>query len=724
MIKKITLSMLLACCGGTLMAEETQLEKATDKQEQVDAVNTPATQMEPMQIRSKAIDTSIPLDLPVSAGSRLGLTIQETPASIDVITRELMRERGNTTTQQALTNSAGVVASQCFGVTCVSMRGFSNTLQPLYNGLRYPGLAITPRGTFNYDRIEVIKGLSSMQHGIGTVGGAVNFVTKAADGREEKEVLLAYDRWNTKTIGLGIGGKATDALAYRADISYKGANKGSYGWVDDSSYDYAHFTGELALQATESFKITLSEEYYQDDGEGYFGTPHINGKIVGSTRYNNYNVEDDQMDKEANWTRLNLEWAPTDKIKVRNETYYNNENRYWKNSEIYTYNAGTGRVNRGDFLNIKHDQELYGNRTELSFDHMLSNMRNRVMVGYDIARNEHLRTSNSPFATPVNSVDLLDPVSGVFITNSAYLPFRETELVQKAFFVEDYLNLTEKLKLSLSARHDKLELESNNLRAATATNPATFNQDFSGNSYRVGAVYDILPSLSVYGQWANALEPASQLVTLTFAQRNFKLGRAKQKEIGLKGNLPNNLGEVTVALFDIDRTDVLTRDPLNPTQSIQIGEQTSRGIELAAALRPADQWTIEGNASILNAEFEKFYESVSGVAVSRAGNLPPDVPEKTANLWLTYRPNADWRISLGSHFVGERSGDNANTSTKYMDGYSTYDASLGYKLGKGELMLSVRNLTDKLYADRTYNSGNQFMLGEPRAAEISWNAKF
>lgn len=723
MIRRISLAVMLACNGGMLMAEET-LKQSSLEQTHINVSETGDTLLEPMQIRAEALNAAIPLDLPVTASSRLGLTMQETPASIDVITRELMRERGNTTTQQALANSAGLVASQCFGVTCVAMRGFSSTLQPLYNGLRYPGLAITPRGTFNYERIEVIKGLSSMQHGIGTVGGAVNFVTKAADGREEKEVLLAYDKWDTKTIGLGMGGKATDALAYRADISYKGANKGSYGWVDDSSYDYAHFTGELAFQATDTFKVTLSEEYYQDNGEGYFGTPHINGRIVGGTRDNNYNIENDQMDKEANWTRLNLEWNPTDKIKVRNETYYNNENRVWKNAEIYTYNAATTRVDRGDFLNIKHDQKLYGNRTEVSLEHQLANMRNRVMVGFDIARNDHKRTSNAPFSTPANSVDLYNPENGVFITNSAFLPFRKTEIVQKAFFVEDYLNLTEKLKLSLSARRDFLDLQSDNLRAPTATNPATFNQDFSGNSYRAGVVYDILPSLTVYGQWANALEPASQLVTLTYAQRNFDLGRAKQKEIGLKGLLPDNFGEVTVALFDIDRSDILTRDPQNPAQSIQIGEQSSRGVELAAVLRPTSQWTIEGNASILDAQFEKFYESVAGVAVSRAGNLPPDVPEKVANLWLTYRPNSDWRLSFATHLVGERSSDNANTRTKYMSGYTVYDATLAYKLAKGELMLTVRNLTDKLYADRSYNSGNQFMLGESRAAELSWSAKF
>jgi len=712
MNKKLTIAVLLTLHGGLAVAEEIETQQT----------EVEATQMEPMQIRAEAFAASIlPLDLPAAAGSRLGLTIQETPASIDVITRELMRERGNTTTQQALANSAGVVASQCFGVTCVSMRGFSNTLQPLYNGLRYPGLAITPRGTFNYERIEVLKGLSSMQHGIGSVAGAINFVTKAADGREEKEVLVAYDRWDTKTVGLGLGGKLTDALAYRADLSYKGANKGSYGWVDDSSYDYMHFTGELALKATDHFKVTLSQEYYQDDGEGYFGTPHINGKIVKRTRYNNYNVSDDQMDKEANWTRLNLEWMPTDKIKVRNETYYNNENRYWKNAEVYTYNAGTGLVNRGDFLRIKHDQELYGNRTEFSLDHQLGNMRNRLLAGFDIARNNHTRTNNAPYSTPDNTVDFINPTPGVFITNSAYTPNRKTELVQKAYFFEDYLNLTEQLKLSLSARHDKISMDSDNLRAATLANPATFNKEYSGESYRAGMVYDITPSFSVYGQWANALEPIAQLVTLTYAQRNFKLGRAKQKEIGLKGNLPNGLGEVTAALFDISRTDILTRDPSNPDQSIQIGEQSSKGVEFSAVLRPADQWTVEGNATLLRAEYEKFFDAG---AVSRAGNLPPDVPEKTANLWLTYRPNADWRLMLSSHYVGERSGDNANTPTKFMDSYTILNAMLGYKLGSGELMLSVRNLTDKLYADRSYNNANQFMLGEPRTAEISWRGAF
>lgn len=168
-----------------------------------------------MTVRSGPPAGEIPLDMSVSAGSRLGTTVRETPASVDIVTREVMRERGNRTTQQALENAVGVSTGQCFGLTCFSMRGFLGitSLPFLFNGVRYPGLAFSPRGTFVYDRIEVIKGPSSVLHGLGAVTGAVNFVTKPADGRTEREVLLATDRWATRNIGLGIGGKASEGLA-------------------------------------------------------------------------------------------------------------------------------------------------------------------------------------------------------------------------------------------------------------------------------------------------------------------------------------------------------------------------------------------------------------------------------------------------------------------------------------------------------------------------------
>ena len=45
---------------------------------------------------------TIPLDLPATTGSRLGTTIREIPASVDVISQEVMQERGDRTMIEAV----------------------------------------------------------------------------------------------------------------------------------------------------------------------------------------------------------------------------------------------------------------------------------------------------------------------------------------------------------------------------------------------------------------------------------------------------------------------------------------------------------------------------------------------------------------------------------------------------------------------------------------------
>jgi iron complex outermembrane receptor protein len=180
---------------------------------------------------------------------------------------------------------------------------------------------------------------------------------------------------------------------------------------------------------------------------------------------------------------------------------------------------------------------------------------------------------------------------------------------------------------------------------------------------------------------------------------------------------------VTLAWFDITRSNILTRDPLNSTLTVQIGEQSSDGIELAVALRPHPQWAIDASLSLLDARFDEFNERVAGVGVSRAGNLPPDVAEKVGDLWLSFYPDRDWRFAANAQYVGPRAANNANSIT--MQSYTTLGASVSHALAGGELTLRLRNLTDALYANRSYgNSGSQFLLGEPRAVELSWHGNF
>jgi len=673
-----------------------------------------------VEIQGRLPHRELPLDRPAASGSRLELTPRETPASLDVIDQATMQERGASTSERALQSAVGVATGQCFGLTCFSMRGFSGVLSLPFamDGVRYPGLAMSPRGTFNYERIEVVKGPSSVLHGLGAVTGMVNYVTKRADGRPFTDVVLAYDRWNTRTVGVGLGGKATDTVAYRVDVSHIAGEKGSSGFVDRSDYEYNHLSAEAKFAPNARLRLTLNAQYLVDDGRWYFGTPTINGRIDERVRFRNYNVDDGTVRKEIGWLRGTVEYAFDGSWRLRNETYANDENRFWRNAEVYTYNAGTGLVDRSDWLWIVHDQRLVGNRTDVVVQHRIAGLRNRAVIGADVSRNTHQRDNNSPFAAPASPVDFFDPIPGLFATTSPFLPVRRTELDQRAIYVEDFLDVTARLKLTASLRRDWLALDSIDLRGT-----GSFERSWRGDSWRVGVLYDIAPQVTLYGQWGQALEPSSQIVTLTPAQRNFDLTRARQVEGGVKASLPRGKGEATLAVFDIVRTDILTRDPVNPTLTVQIGEQSSRGIEAAVVWRPSAAVTLEVNGSVLDAKFDRFVENVGGVPTSRAGNVPPDVPEKLAGAWMTWQATAAWRAGAGVRHVGRRAANNGNTV--WMDAYTVADVWLAYRLSLGEATLRVRNVTDAVYATRSYGvNGSQFILGEPRALEVSWRARF
>jgi len=678
--------------------------------------------LEPVLVEGAAVRTpEIPLNQPDETGSRLGLTLREIPASVDVLTRETMDERGLTTTERALSNATGVSAGQCFGLTCFSMRGFSGTLSVpfAFDGIRYPGLAMSPRGTFNYDRIEVLLGPSSVLFGGGAVAGVVNFVSKQPTGRTDAETLLMYDAtWNTLTAGAGVGGSAGSDVAWRIDGSYITGPHGSSGYVDRSAFDYGQVSASARWNVTPDLYFAVFGDWLRDSGEWYFGTPTVNGTIDKTVRENNYNVDDGFMDKDVTWLRADIGYRVTSGVSLRNQTFYNSENRYWKNAEVYVYTPATGRVNRSDFLWITHDQQLTGNRTEAMFDLPIGGLRNRALIGYEFAVNKHQRDSNSPFSSPPNSVDFLDPVPGNFVTNSPYRPVRSTSLDQQAMYFEDQLNVTPAAALSLAFRRDWLDLESTDLRGT-----ASFDRAWNGNSWRVGGLYNVTPTATVYAQYSSALEPAAQIVTLTPAQRNYELTEAQQVEVGAKGFLPNSLGEYTLALYDINRSNILTRDPVNPALTVQIGEQSSRGIEAALVLRPLAGLTLEMNGTVLDAQYDNFTESINGQPVSRAGNVPPDVPETLGNLWVTWQFAPAWRAGASVQYVGKRAADNANTV--WMDAYTTFGAWLAFRLPVGEATLRVINLADTVFASRSYGiNGSQFVLGQPRSVQLSWLARF
>lgn len=204
------------------------------------------------------------------------------------------------------------------------------------------------------------------------------------------------------------------------------------------------------------------------------------------------------------------------------------------------------------------------------------------------------------------------------------------------------------------------------------------------------------------------------------ANAKFDLTTGSSWEGGVKGTRLDDRVDLTASVFRIQQDDILTRDENNPALTIQGGSQLVRGTELSASAAVTSELRIDGNFALLDAEFTKLLEAGG---VSRAGNTPPDVPERTANAWVTYRLRGlPLTISGGVRYRGRLFINNANSGE--MKGFTLLDASGSWQLGRGELTLRGRNLTDVLYADRTGSGTSQVLLGPPRSVDLTWTTRF
>lgn len=678
----------------------------------------------------------IPLDARSTTGSRLGLKLNETPASVDVVGAQAIRERGFTTVQEALESTPGVIGGGSPGNPDVfSLRGFTlNQITHLYDGLRAgpAGMTSRPLDTWNFERVEILRGPASVLHGEGAVAGAINFVPKRPDRAGFRgEALLSYGSFDTTRAGIGLGGPIGEAgLHYRLDLSRQGSN----GWVDRTPYEYTNLTSALLWDVNDRLALQLSFDWSHDDISSWWGTPLVtpgfatdavdsvlradDGRTVDRRLFQrNYNVSDNVMQSDSYWTKLRAEFRVTERLQLRNELYWYSADREWKNAESYTFNPSTSRIDRDRFY-VAHDQTLIGDRIDATYAHTIAGMSNRVLAGADVSSLDLRRPSF--FNGPVDSVDPLDPVPGGFGPLSPAL--QTTRIDTTALFAEDVLAPTARLKLVGGIRTESIALERRifDLASTAQTGPGGgFDRTFQATTWRAGAVYEALPGLNVYGQVSTGKDPIDTNIFLVRQRENFDLSESFQWETGLKQSFLDDRAEWTLAWYDITRKNMLTRTAANVVTTV--GQQSSDGIELSLAVRPTPALRLSANYAYTHARFDRFSDGTSVFD----GNRPPNVPGNVFNLFGAYRFGTSFPIEIGGsvRYVGERAANNANTV--FLKAYTTADVFAALLYRDSRLTFRVRNLTDRAYglwADVFYP--DQVILGLPRTYEVAITTSF
>ncbi|MCK1421755.1 TonB-dependent receptor [Bradyrhizobium sp. 182] len=699
-------------------------------------------------VPAAAAPTPLNSNAVAESASRLGLTVRETPATAEVISAETMREQSYRTVSEVAQGAVGVTSGDNPAEpSAFSMRGFTNSqINTLYNGIKIGPQNMTSRivDTANLEAVEFLKGPASLISGEGAAGGAINFVTKQPHtGPVRNEADFSWDSLNSFRVHYGSGGSTNvQGLDYRVDISRSTLN----GFADDTNVKTFGTSGQLNYRISDSLKIWGAIEYREDRSKAYWGAPLVpiafsgshattgivsgnyvsnyNGSNLGAvtiddrTFNTNYNVLDNRNAAQEVWLRGGFELKLAPDLTLKSQAYGYGAERTWFNNEIEAFNSTTNMVDRERFY-VAHSQRLVGNITDLIWDTNIAGFDNRLVTTLSSSYLDFVRPGAANF--PGDSVSLVNPDRGFY--GPLTIQQQTARIDNEALSFEDRLKLTRTFALVGGLRVEHIGLDRNSTdKNGLEKAGFPFTKDWAPVTGRIGYTWEAVPGLTFFSQYATGADISANNIFLLGPTQPLELTTARTYETGVKHLFWDNRAEWSFSAYDIVRKNVYAA--AGGMQLNIAGRQESKGVELAASVRPIEPLRLWGNIAFVDARYAD-YNFAGG---SFSGNTPPNVPRIVANAGASYRFFTPWPVELGitGRHVGDRYNTDANVVT--MKAYTVADVYAFVDIPKtvfnavdqARLTFRVRNITDKRYAiwgDPFYP--DQILLGAPRTYEIS-----
>ena len=643
-----------------------------------------------------------------STAAKVDAPLRDIPQTVNVITREQMRDRGMRSIEDVVKTIPGVGLSHGDGQRDqMVIRGFSALSDQFVDGIRDDGVYF--RDLSNVEQVEVVKGPAAVLYGRGSSGGLVNRITKKP-GIDHSEASLQIGRWQQRRGELDVARKVNDNVAFRLT----GAVERSNSYRDQQFLDREAIAPSALVRFSPDTSLLLQADYLHDKRLTDFGIPSWQGRPIDvgpGTYYGSGDARhDDTVGAKVMSATATLEHRFNATWSIRNALrYYDFElNRHHTTAgavsadgNLALYPSGF-KVARSRGAIARNEHGIF-NQTEVTQKTTLAGMKHQILYGVEVGQQDRRQLTRAGTAVPVDAYRPVSPPADPAWTVSAGTTNSGSADVA-AGYLQDLVTLAEQWKALVGIRYDVLKQEVNAANIPGRTDKAW--------SPRAGLVYQPSENQSYYVSVSRSFQPSGDGFLLTTTNAIATPQRTTGKEVGAKFDLFGGKASATAALFNLERTNIMSSDPANPLVAIPVGTQRTNGLELSFSGELAEGWRLLAGYAYLDGKTTK---SLNPELRGKDSTL---TPKHSANLWLTKTITHDWLGGAGVNYVDARFADSANTTT--LPGYTTVDAMLAYRYDKLTLQFNLYNLFDRRYMISSHGAvANSLMPGSPRTAMLT-----
>jgi iron complex outermembrane receptor protein len=644
-----------------------------------------------------------------ASATRTDTSIHETPQSISVVSKDVVEDIGATRLQDALDYAGGVGRANNFGgqgLTTFTVRGFT-TGEFYRNGFPinrgYPNMP----DANSIERLEVLRGPATMLYGRGDPGGTFNVVSKQPLAEPKVTLGSQLDDQGMQRATLDASGPLDEQgrLAYRLNVVGEGGDT----FRDHVETERYGVTPVVTWQATDDTKVIFEGDFMRNNHPLDRGlTRYANQK--GTPSRDTFWGEKDigKLHNDNNMAQLRFEHLLNDDWTLGGGFQWLDGTLQGNAIEANSLAADGRTLSRNfnyrklEWTDKDTQLNLTGHFSTGGFDHTL--LTGVEFEDYDY-KSIIQRSSGLAGSYPI---DIFDPVYGQPRPALTRTPTHDKEnLKTYAAFVQDQVALTDRLKVLAGARFERFEHD----YESYVTGVKPWNAADNAVTPRVGVIYDLTETVAVYADAARSFKPN------TGAAREgggFEPEKGKSYEMGIKWEALERQLSVDAAIYQIEKKNVLTTDPLDSTFSVAAGQVRSRGFDLNVAGNITPEWRVIGGYAYVDAEVTKDN-------TIRVGSRLANIPRNSFSLLNVYEFQdgslKGLGLGAGGKYVAERVGQTSNTPFS-MGAYTVVDLLGYYKVNdKVRLNLDVKNLFNRDYEEGAF--GNVYAYpGEPRTVQV------